>query len=85
MRWPYRAMFALVITAYVSVLLFAGCSPTLSQLQDMHPSTVSATAFREGTVYTLTHDSHLFVAIRTVGGGGSLLHHPDCPCLKREQ
>lgn len=70
------------------VLLFvitaAGCSPPkLDTVQRDYPETVAFTSFAEGNVYTLQHDSHKLIVVRTVAGGSAILHHPDCSCFEK--
>lgn len=74
-------------TLAILACLLCGC---LSKAQEAQPNTRSVTAapfpssVNDRGIVTVEHDGHKLIIWVDFQKGG-ILHHPDCPCQKREK
>jgi hypothetical protein len=80
--WTTGIIGALILI--IVCLLTTGCSkPKEENVEPIPSTTISKTEYDYGWLATVEHDGHLFI----VEGGwqkGAIIHHPDCPCLKKQ-
>ena len=83
-RGGFTLLDAMIVVGVVGILLAMATSAlqranAVKRSPDSMATQSTSTSSLAPTLYTLRHDNHLFIASNDTQ---SLLHHPDCPCLK---
>ena len=63
--------------------------PTGVERLDARPKEVPGKdlSYHEVYIQTIKHDGHMLISAQTItaSGGASIMHHPDCNCLKPKE
>jgi len=65
----------------LALLAVAGCDGDSITSQEIKTARVDHGAH----IYTSEHDGHKFVVLLYYSDGCALMHHPDCPCMKKAE